>query len=156
MRTTVNLLDGGHIHKWFAYEDSRLNISGGSVALSTVAYDRVQGKHDRAVPHIVIDRNRVPAQLVTTRKVLDTSLVTKQTLARGVQQDDRLPLLVSRTLAVAASAPSLRLRDGADHAILVAARTHRVKRPLAPVSHVRDDVPRTAQDVQWIHNSPFR
>jgi len=42
MYTKVNLLNGGYIHKFFAYQDSRINISGGRVGLSLVAYDRTQ------------------------------------------------------------------------------------------------------------------
>jgi hypothetical protein len=42
MNTTVNLLDGGSIWKWWAYEDSRINISGGSVGLWLVPYGRTQ------------------------------------------------------------------------------------------------------------------
>jgi len=43
MFTTVNLLDGGSVYKWWAYEDSRINIYGGIVVSSSlVAYDRTQ------------------------------------------------------------------------------------------------------------------
>jgi len=42
MNTTVNLLNGGSIWKWWAYEDSRINISGGSVGLWLVPYGRTQ------------------------------------------------------------------------------------------------------------------
>ncbi|MEI7835438.1 MAG: PEP-CTERM sorting domain-containing protein [Planctomycetota bacterium] len=42
MHTTVNLLDGGSIWKWWAYEDSRIDISGGSADRGLSAYDRTQ------------------------------------------------------------------------------------------------------------------
>jgi len=45
MQTTVNLLDGGRTgssYNLMAYEDSRINISGGSIGYTLGAYDRSQ------------------------------------------------------------------------------------------------------------------
>ena len=42
MYTTVNLLNGGNIHKFFAYQNGQINILGGSVILYLVANDNSQ------------------------------------------------------------------------------------------------------------------